>query len=61
MSSSITVDLLDAVVMLVGGTGLVGKLIVVLISNGCLALILKLHLGALINILGLGGLLGFGW
>ena len=47
--------------MLVGGIGSVGELIVLLIGNGGLQLILKLHLSALINILGLGGLLGLGW
>ena len=47
--------------MLVGGIGFVGKLVVLLISNGCLALILKLHVGTLIHILGLGDLLGLGW
>jgi hypothetical protein len=55
------VKLLDAVFMLVGGIGFIGDLIVLLINNSCLALIIKLHLGALINILGLGGLLGLGW
>jgi len=54
------VKLLDTVFMLVGGIGFVGELIVLLISNGCLALILKLHLGDLINALCLGGLLGLG-
>ena len=47
------------VVALVGG--LVGELIVLLIGNGCAGLILDLHLGDLINALGLGGLLGHGW
>jgi hypothetical protein len=44
------------VLALVGG--LVGELLVLLIGNGCASILLTLKLGALINLLGLGGLLG---
>jgi len=49
-------DLLNVVLSLVGG--LVGELLILLIGNGCAGVLLKLKLGVLINLLGLGGLLG---
>jgi hypothetical protein len=61
LCSAVISELLDVVFLLVGGVGFVGQLVILLISNGCLGLILKLHLSALINILGLGNLLGLGW
>ncbi|KAN0125538.1 hypothetical protein V8E52_000745 [Russula decolorans] len=50
------VALLDVVLALVGG--LVGELLILLIGNGCAGILLKLKIGVLINLLGLGGLLG---
>lgn len=54
--SALVVELLKVVLALVGG--LVGELLILLISNGCAGIILDLKLGPLINCLGLGGLLG---
>jgi hypothetical protein len=54
--SAAVVGLLDVVLALVGG--LVGELLILLIGNGCAGILLKLKLGVLINLLGLGGLLG---
>ncbi|KAF8504840.1 hypothetical protein F5888DRAFT_1903714 [Russula emetica] len=53
------VELLDVVLALVGG--LVGELLILLIDNGCAGVLLRLKLdvlGVVINLLGLGGLLG---
>ncbi|KAI0274088.1 hypothetical protein BGY98DRAFT_936096 [Russula aff. rugulosa BPL654] len=53
------VELLNVVLALVGG--LVGELLILLIGNGCAGILLKLKLSVLsvlINLLGLGGLLG---
>lgn len=44
------------VLALVGG--LVGELLILLIGNGCAGILLKLKLSVLLNLLGLGGLLG---
>lgn len=57
--SAAVVGLLDVVLALVGG--LVGELLILLIDNGCAGILLKLKFsvfGALINLVGLGGLLG---
>ncbi|KAI0289375.1 hypothetical protein BC826DRAFT_971017 [Russula brevipes] len=48
--------LLDVVVALVGG--LVGELLFLLLGKNCVGILLDLKLGALLDFLGLGGLLG---
>jgi len=54
--SAAVVELLDVVLVLVGG--LAGELLILLIDNGCAGILLRLKLGVLVNLLGLGGLLG---
>ncbi|KAI9510329.1 hypothetical protein F5148DRAFT_1282098 [Russula earlei] len=53
---TLVVELVQVTLALVGG--LVGELVFFLIGNGCAGIILELKLGAIVHVLGLGGLLG---